>query len=268
MDCPIAFSAYLPRDCMAHSFWRVSILSALLAAALLGSHARAQAATCPPQIGQLVPVAADDAGRSQIFGVRVATATPESNVGDVTIFTDRGEYGLALSNLTLTPNGNAKNPAFISPLLYVKFDQAVHVVEAWVEHAPSSPSCNLPLPRSSAQIAPPQPGDQVLPAVKVIASTKAANCSVAYADATLTQAFPLQLPSEALTEELVVLIEVDIGHDGRVLDYRVVRHSGNFMADNAAIRAMRLSTYSPRIINCVAVPGPYVFRADFVVRQR
>jgi len=253
---------------MVHSLRRILITSALLATALLSCHARGQAATCPPQIGQLVPVGADDAGRSQIFGVRVATSTAQSNVGDVTIFTDLGEYDLALSNLTLTSNENAKNPAFISPLFYVKFDQPVRIVEAWVEHAQSSPSCNLPLPRSPAQIAPPQPDDEVLPARKIIASTKTAACSVAYADATLTEAFPLEFPMESISDELVVLIEVVVGHDGRVLDYRVERSSGNFMADNAALRAMRLSTYSPRIVNCVPVPGTYLFRVDFVIPQR
>jgi TonB family protein len=252
---------------MLRSLRRVGITLALVATAVLSCHARGLAAGCPPQIGSLVPVGADEAGRSQTFGLRVAAATAQSNLGDVTIFTDRGEYNLALSNLTLTSNDNAKNPAFISSLLYVKFDEPVRIVEAWVAHAPSTPSCNLPLPRLPSQIAPPQPDDQLLPARKVIAQTQA-SCVVPYADATLTQAFPLKFPIESITEELVVLIEVVVGHDGRVLDYRVVKNSGNFLADNAALRAMRLSTYSPRIINCVPVPGTYVFRVDFVITQR
>jgi len=35
------------------------------------------------------------------------------------------------------------------------------------------------------------------------------------------------------------------------------------MSDLAALRAARASSYAPKVVNCVAVTGDYMFRAEF-----
>jgi TonB family protein len=55
---------------------------------------------------------------------------------------------------------------------------------------------------------------------------------------------------------------VTISAAGRVAGARILHSSGNRAIDAAVLSAARRSTYRPKIVDCVAVAGSYVFRVD------
>jgi TonB family protein len=60
-----------------------------------------------------------------------------------------------------------------------------------------------------------------------------------------------------------VFVEVTIDAQGRLVDTKIYRSSGNAAIDQAALRAARQSSYAPKIVDCVPVEGTYIFHADF-----
>jgi len=60
-----------------------------------------------------------------------------------------------------------------------------------------------------------------------------------------------------------VRVLVTVGPDGGVRAANISKSSGNMMSDLAALRAARASSYAPKVVNCVAVTGDYMFRAEF-----
>lgn len=56
---------------------------------------------------------------------------------------------------------------------------------------------------------------------------------------------------------------VTIAPSGRVAATRLLHSSGNTAIDAAVLSAARHSTYRAKVVDCVAVQGSYVFRADF-----
>jgi TonB family protein len=60
-----------------------------------------------------------------------------------------------------------------------------------------------------------------------------------------------------------VEMTVDISATGAVSSVQVTKSSGDPDIDSAALDAALKSTYQPKITNCKAVPGTYLFRADF-----
>jgi TonB family protein len=62
---------------------------------------------------------------------------------------------------------------------------------------------------------------------------------------------------------VVVLVEVTVDTTGIVQDLAIYKSSGNAAIDSASLRAARGSTFKPKIVNCVATTGNYIFRVDF-----
>ncbi len=60
-----------------------------------------------------------------------------------------------------------------------------------------------------------------------------------------------------------VEVEVTVGEAGNLLETRVVKSSGNALIDDAALRAARESSYSPKFVHCQPTQGSYLFRAIF-----
>lgn len=58
-------------------------------------------------------------------------------------------------------------------------------------------------------------------------------------------------------------VSVDIRADGTVQGVRVVKSSGNDALDQATIAAATQSTYLPKVVNCKAVAGAYLFKVTF-----
>jgi TonB family protein len=60
-----------------------------------------------------------------------------------------------------------------------------------------------------------------------------------------------------------VQIEVTIDPSGNIVEPHVYKSSGNQAIDEAALHAASGSKYAPKLVNCQAVAGKYLFRSDF-----
>jgi TonB family protein len=63
--------------------------------------------------------------------------------------------------------------------------------------------------------------------------------------------------------EVQVAVQVTIAPSGQLVGTKIAQSAGNMSLDNAAVAAARQSTYSPKIVNCQAVQGDYLFRVTF-----
>ena len=73
---------------------------------------------------------------------------------------------------------------------------------------------------------------------------------------------PSALQSAGLTSG-TTMVQVDIDGEGRVVNAAVLKTSGVYGLDQAALRAAKESTFQPQITNCVGVAGSYIFEVDF-----
>ena len=62
---------------------------------------------------------------------------------------------------------------------------------------------------------------------------------------------------------VVVYVDVTVEPDGHVSKTLVTKSSNNMAVDQAAVKAARATTYSPKIMGCQAMTGIFIFRADF-----
>jgi TonB family protein len=62
---------------------------------------------------------------------------------------------------------------------------------------------------------------------------------------------------------VTVQVEVTVGPSGNLVSASIYKSANNMAIDQAALRAARESTYSPKLVDCNAVQGQYLFRADF-----
>jgi TonB family protein len=89
-------------------------------------------------------------------------------------------------------------------------------------------------------------------------------CPHPNAEATATDQVSTQYPARARNSgfrSATVEVEVTVGPSGNLVEARVVKSSGNLSIDEAALRAARESTYSPKLVDCNPVQGNYLFRA-------
>jgi TonB family protein len=93
----------------------------------------------------------------------------------------------------------------------------------------------------------------------VPASTLAAACSKPNVEATVINA----VPPRAFNVHGKTDVAVTIAPNGHVVGAKVLHSSGYPAMDQAVVTAARQSTYSPKIVNCVAVTGSYIFTAEF-----
>jgi TonB family protein len=64
-----------------------------------------------------------------------------------------------------------------------------------------------------------------------------------------------------------VILAVTIAPNGSVTGLSLRKSSGNAQIDRSVLDAARHSKYSPKLVDCKAVAGSYLFRADFAPRQ-
>jgi TonB family protein len=97
-------------------------------------------------------------------------------------------------------------------------------------------------------------------------ATETPACATADEQAVVTNVATPEYPESARDLQLgpvSVLVKVTLDGRGDLQDASIQQSSGNSAIDAAAMRAARDSSYAPRIVNCVDVPGAYIFRADF-----
>lgn len=89
-------------------------------------------------------------------------------------------------------------------------------------------------------------------------------CATPYVEATATYAAQPAVPATTRVERttFVDLILV-IGPTGNLKSVQLNKSSGNSALDAAAMDAARRSTFSPKVVNCNAVIGQYMFRVSF-----
>ncbi|MGA8533097.1 MAG: TonB family protein [Candidatus Tumulicola sp.] len=99
-----------------------------------------------------------------------------------------------------------------------------------------------------------------------VATAKPA-CANPNVEATVSNAVAPDYPESALEAgvgAVQVLVEVTVGPSGNLVGTpSIYKTSGNMSIDQAAIRAARASSYSPKLVDCNPATGSYIFRADF-----
>ncbi len=98
------------------------------------------------------------------------------------------------------------------------------------------------------------------------AATPKPACANPNVEATVTNPVQPDYPESAKDLGLgavSVEVEVTVGPSGNLVSATVYKSSNNMSIDQAALRAARQSTYSPKLINCSPTTGNYLFRADF-----
>jgi TonB family protein len=91
-------------------------------------------------------------------------------------------------------------------------------------------------------------------------------CNIPDKEVTVAQAATPGYPDSARDlgmGPVVVYVQVTVNPDGTIARAVIAQSSNNSAIDQAALRAVRQSLYSPRIVNCNAVTGIFIFRADF-----
>jgi len=68
-------------------------------------------------------------------------------------------------------------------------------------------------------------------------------------------------------QKLTVIVRVAIAADGTVSSATLTSPSGNVNLDAAALQAARQTTYSPKMVDCRAVAGDYMFQVTFEPNQ-
>lgn len=90
----------------------------------------------------------------------------------------------------------------------------------------------------------------------------AAACTNPNVDARVTSPAEPALPHGSKLKGSAV-VAVTIAPDGTVAHTSVSQSSGNAAIDRATLEAAAHSTYAPKLVNCKAVEGTYLFRASF-----
>jgi TonB family protein len=90
----------------------------------------------------------------------------------------------------------------------------------------------------------------------------AASCARPDAEANVLTPQAPDMP-RGLTRAVSAQAVVTIEPSGRVAAVRILHSSGNTAIDAAVLSAARHSTYRAKVVDCIAMQGSYVFRADF-----
>jgi TonB family protein len=61
-----------------------------------------------------------------------------------------------------------------------------------------------------------------------------------------------------------VLVQVTVNPDGTLANAHILRSSDNFVVDEAALRAIKASTYSPMLYNCGAIGASTIFKVEMI----
>jgi len=97
-----------------------------------------------------------------------------------------------------------------------------------------------------------------LPVTNVVAAT----CANPNVDAAVVNPAAPKVPVK-ITHAVSAEVAVTIAPNGDVSGTKIFKSSGNGDIDKAVVAAASKSTYSPKIVNCVAVQGTYLFKAQF-----
>ena len=274
----------------------VVLLGLAFGAFSAGAVAHAQEATPPPEPAfEVCPVGAGDMGSvaPDVRSFDVEAPTARTARGNLAIDTAQGWYRVPFGPVTLAPavrnyvDGTGyriTDDNFRSPLLYVKFNRPVTILNWWVEHAAADTSdwssqglftC-YPPPRPDPQskynftlidsdsknyvsVNPRAGFIKALP----VAPIERTDCKTPFADATVDKeaapVYPFDSAMPSATATIAVLIMAD-GHAGHA---SVFKSSGITAFDIAAHDAAMLATYKPKIAYCRPTIGTYLYKVTY-----
>lgn len=117
------------------------------------------------------------------------------------------------------------------------------------------------VPASACQSPPPQPTPTQ------VAESRGPSCPIvnqpAHSPSLAQPDFPQSAMRQRLPAEVDVVVDVSLSASGAVTNAVVSKSSGDAAIDADALRVVRDSTYSPKIINCKAVPSHYLYEAEY-----
>jgi hypothetical protein len=278
------------------------MLAAVFCAAVGLSAGPAPAASeyCPARMGPLTPIDGEKA--ATLYSYTLTAESTRSVQGSAMIDTDAGWYQVPFPKTALTAwkfrfktsSVEFMRTSFESPLLYVRFPQAVTIASAFVYDARSfgdadfgwdkrgDVQCQAPAGLEAAAARPvkaskplltvlnPRPR-KVAPgaATPIVAAAPvrvpgSLDCAKPFVRATVTKPVPPQWPlGLRLSAPITTLVEVAVGATGHLDDAWIDTPSGSYWADREALAAARASTYEGGTSFCKPAPGTYIFRAEF-----
>ncbi len=121
-------------------------------------------------------------------------------------------------------------------------------------------------PKSGSESGVPQGEGTGKPAPAATVGTPKPACANPNVEASVTNPVQPDYPDSARDLGLgavTVEVEVTVGPSGNLMGAQVYKSSSNMAIDQAALRAARQSTYSPKLVECEPAQGTYLFRADF-----
>ncbi len=140
----------------------------------------------------------------------------------------------------------------------------VNLVKTTSNQAGGSTENTVSQPKNGSQNG--APGGTGTAETSAPAATAKPACANPNVEATVTSPVQPDYPESAKDLGLgavSVEVEVTVGPSGNLVSASVYKSSNNMSIDQAALRAARQSTYSPKLINCSPATGNYLFRADF-----
>lgn len=284
------------------------IIGAVICAAFLAfgqSRAQAMIEFCPARLN-IAPVKTDvaqkDDAPAALYGFDLEAMGPRSLTATLAFDTSGGWFKIDVPPVTLTErvrhytsvSAYFTRTDFVSPVMYVRFPQAVTLSHTWVYTArtsddgpfgwakqgqvtcdpPGTAKATGPIGRFAARLDPkdldalsdPPAQRSFIAAAQRTAPLETGTCSDPFADATATDIvspdYPMALRGFS-TRVLSSSIEVAIDAAGNVADAWVWGPSGAEAADAASLAAARATKYKAGRAYCRNVPGLYMFRVTF-----
>lgn len=95
-------------------------------------------------------------------------------------------------------------------------------------------------------------------------SATATPCSTPYREATVTHlAEPFYPRGYYPSKPVTVVVQVTIAPDGTIAGGHVTQSGGNAAFDGSAVQAVEESRFAPKLVDCKAVEGTYLFKVTF-----
>lgn len=103
------------------------------------------------------------------------------------------------------------------------------------------------------------------PAPALASPSPAATCDRSGIPLAIVSTLPnvMVYPGYVGKKQLDVLVRISVDEKGNVTDARIGKSSGITAIDDAAISAARKRSYTPKVVDCHAVPATYLVREVF-----
>ncbi len=268
------------------------IILTAFTALFLGLTHRAQAAgdICPASLYLQAVGGNDKQNKNAFFGFTLNAGAPKTVSNAILAFESQtGWYSVTVPSATIGPTTrhfiesdgtHRAMQAWASPVMYLRFPQPVSLMNAFILGANGQACPPLPrwalIPKSGARRLAadpqysdsatllPQSGDTVL-APKPARPLYNTNCAQPFRSAGVKTPVPPDYPEDAALHGAhgTSQVRVNINADGSLAEATLFQSSGEFVLDEATLKAARETTYQSAVAYCQPVPGSYLFKSTF-----